>query len=70
MSGTRGKRCLVCGRTDVRGFSRLIARRYRVGGGRAERLPAPDVWVCRRGYGCEGAGAVHLAFLGDPEARA
>jgi hypothetical protein len=48
----RIKRCVNCGREDTRGYSRLSgARRYESGeDGHLVAVPAPALWVCRRGF--------------------
>jgi hypothetical protein len=63
----RHERCSVCGREDVRGFSRLVMRRIRFKGGQKTVLEAAATWVCRPGYGCEGVGRLHVAFMSCPD---
>jgi hypothetical protein len=58
----RHKRCVVCGRENTRGFSRLKTSRVRFENGRTTELPATPTWVCRPGYGCEGVGPIRVAF--------
>ena len=58
--GAHIKRCLNCGREDTKGFSNLSVQRLRFENGQAKQLPAPAIWVCRLGYGCEGIGPLHI----------
>jgi hypothetical protein len=60
----RTKTCVQCGRQDTKGFSKLPFTRFR--DGHAKR---GFNWVCRPGFGCDGAGPVFISGLVRPSTK-